>query len=72
MIANMNYLPGETVLVVNDKGELAGEARVNMFIVEEQRYSVNFLYKQTNEFEKIKLPPYHLRKRKQPLFNGEN
>jgi hypothetical protein len=72
MITNMNYLPGETVTVVNDKGELAGEARVNLFIVEEQRYSVNFIYKQTGEFEKIKLPPYHLRKKKQGLFVGDN
>jgi hypothetical protein len=68
-MSNLNYLPGETVTVVDDKGELAGEARVNLYDVATHRYSVNFLYKQTGEFEKIKLPGYHLRKKKQPLLN---
>lgn len=68
MSNSLKYLPGETVTVVDADGNLAGEGKVNLFLLDEGSYSVNFLYKQTGETEKIKLPPYHLRKKEQPIF----
>ncbi|MES2373448.1 MAG: hypothetical protein V4557_12760 [Bacteroidota bacterium] len=59
----MNFLKGETVIILNTECQPAGEAIVNYYSVGTKTYSVFYQYLFAEESEEISLPEWMLRKK---------
>jgi hypothetical protein len=56
----MKYMPGSIVSILDGDFNIAGDVKVDMYLHNEQLYTVVWTYQQTGESEVLKVPEWRL------------